>query len=50
LNLTVYIRVYNHVSYPASDGAVGNLNAVKSVTSAYLEPTGQNAFSTFNPH
>jgi len=50
LNLTVYISLCNLVSYPANDGAVGNLNAVKSVTSAYREHTGQNAFSTFNPH
>jgi len=46
----VCIRVCNLVSYPASDGTVGNLNAVKSVTSAYRETTGQNAFSTFTPH
>jgi hypothetical protein len=46
----VYIRVCNLVSYLASDGAVGNLKAVKSVTSAYREPTGQNIFSTFTPH
>jgi hypothetical protein len=46
----VYIRVCNLVSYPAIDSAVGNLNVVKSVTSAYRETTGQNTFITLNPH
>ena len=46
----MYIRVLNLVSYPSSDGTVGNLKAVNPVTSAYREPTGQNIFRTFNPH
>jgi len=50
LNITVYISICNLVSYPASDSAVGNLKAVKSVISAYRDSTGQNTFSTFNPH
>ena len=40
----MYVRVCNLLSFPAIDGTVGNLNAVKFVTSAYRETTGQNTF------